>query len=72
MYGMTIGLMGTTAGIACACFAEQLLNDWYGPDYHARLGWRGYAIIGTALVGSSLLSTRVLLWLGSHAIPVFY
>jgi len=63
MYEMAVGLMGTTAGIACACFAEQMLKDRYGPDYHARLGWRGYAIIGAALVGTSLLATRVLLWL---------
>jgi len=40
-----------------------MLKDRYGRDYHARLGWRGYAIIGAALVGTSLLATRVILWL---------
>ena len=60
MYEMAVGLMGTTVGIACACFAEQMLKDRYGP----RLGWLGYAIVGTALVGSSLLAAQVLLWMG--------
>jgi hypothetical protein len=60
MYEMAVGLMATTAGIACACFAEQMLKNRHGPH----LAWRGYALVGTALVGSSLLATRVLLRMG--------
>jgi hypothetical protein len=67
MYGLAYGLavlIGSIVGIWCGCFAEQMLKDRYGPDYHARLGWRGYAIVSGAFIGSTVLTTRVLLWMG--------
>jgi hypothetical protein len=63
MYGVAV-LIGSIVGIWCGCNAEQMLKDRYGPDYHARLGWRSYVIVGGAFIGSSVLTTRVLLSMG--------
>jgi hypothetical protein len=64
MYGLAYGvavLIGSIVGIWCGCSAEQMLKDQYGP---ARLGWRSYVIVVGAFIGSSVLTTRVLLWMG--------
>jgi len=65
MYTVAI-LIGSFVGLGCGCFAEQLFKDKYGPDYFARLRWRGYAIVGGAMAGGAVGTIQFLLWLGRY------